>query len=296
LRELADRIGDPERVVHGYMHRMGPLLLLARVEEAQADLAAAERISRQLRQPAHMWDVRGAQAMLAIGLGKLDEGERLADEARAIGARAQPEMAMPVYVAQRYALADFRGRLGEVEPELRDLVAARPARPVFRCVLAHLHARTGRMAEPASALVELSADDALPFDQEWLFGVSCLAETAALLEEADVAGRLYRRLEPWARLDVVDQCEAMRGATTRYLGLLATTTGVLDAAERHFEDALARNARTGLRPWVVRTQEDYARMLHARGDGERARELREAAAAESRALGMAGAAALQTAR
>jgi tetratricopeptide (TPR) repeat protein len=271
------------------MHRLGPLLQLARVAEAQADVVAAERVAEHLRQPAHLWDVWGGKAMLAIALGRLDEGERLAEEALALGQRAQPEIAIPVYRTQRYTLRDFRGGLEEVEAEIHELAAERPARPVFRCVLAHVHARIGRLPEARRTLEELTAREcaALPFDQEWLFGMSCLAETAALLDDADVAGRLYTRLEPWARLDIVDQCEAMRGAATRYLGLLGATTREWEAAERHFDDALARNARTGLRPWVVRTQEDYARMLRGRGDGERARALGEIAEASRRELGMA---------
>jgi DNA-binding SARP family transcriptional activator len=291
LRELAERISDPERVVHGLMHRMGTLLVLARVDEAEADLVAAERLARQLRRPAHMWDVRGGQAMLAIALGRLDDGERLAEEAREVGAHAQPEMAMPVYRAQRYTLADFRGRLEDVEGEIRDLVAARPARPVFRCVLAHLHARTGRAGEAARALDALTADGgaALPFDQEWLFGMSCLAETAALLEDADAAARLYERLTPWAALNIVDQCEAMRGAAARYLGLLATATRAWDDAARHFEDALEMNARMGARPWLARTQADYARMLCARaggGDRQRAGDLHRVATTSYASMGM----------
>ena len=50
------------------------------------------------------------------------------------------------------------------------------------------------------------------------------------------------------------------------------------------------NERLGARPWLARTQLDYARMLlrrDAAGDGERARGLLEAALATAREIGMA---------
>ena len=291
LLELAERIGDPERVVHGHMHRLGPLLMRGRLEEAEAGIAAAERVAAQLRQPVHQWDVAGSKAMLTIAQGRLDDGERLAEAARALGERPQPDMAMPVYYAQSYTLADLRGDLEEVEEDMRSLVRERPARPVFRCILAHIHARTGQRAEAARALADLTADGcaAVPLDGEWLLAMSCLAESAGLVGEPAAAAVLYEQLARWADLVVVDQCEAMRGAVARDLGILATVTGRPEA-ERHFDDALAANARLGLRPWLARTQEDFARMLFARGGAEdraRAGELQAAARAGYDELGMA---------
>jgi hypothetical protein len=64
-----------------------------------------------------------------------------------------------------------------------------------------------------------------------------------------------------------------------------------DDAELHFEQALEANARMGARPWLARTQLDFARMLLARdetGDRERAQELRDKAVATYRDLGMDG--------
>ena len=52
-----------------------------------------------------------------------------------------------------------------------------------------------------------------------------------------------------------------RGSVARYVGLLATTTGRWDEAEWHFDEAIALNERIGARPWLARTQDDYARML-----------------------------------
>src|SRR5207248_3057773 len=118
-------------------------------------------------------DVCGDQAMLALAAGRLTDAEVLISRALAFGERAQPELAIPVYHLQRYTLSDFRGSLEDVEPAICDLVAEHPTRPVFRCVLAHLYARLGRLAEAKQIVDDLAADDfcALPFDQEWLYAM-----------------------------------------------------------------------------------------------------------------------------
>ena len=158
-------------------------------------------------------------------------------------------------------------------------------------MLAHVDARLGSLADAQEALDDLTRDDcsALPFDQEWLCATSLLGETASLLGDADAAAVIYRLLTPWAMFNAADTGEGVRGSVSRYLALLATTLKRFDAAERHFEDAVAMNARMGLRPWLARTQDDYARMLLARdepGDRERAQQLVGAALASYRELGM----------
>jgi tetratricopeptide (TPR) repeat protein len=267
-------------------------LIVCDVEGAEADLAVASRIADALRQPAQLWEVCGVRAMVAVALGRLTEAEALIPQALALGERAIPDGAIPHYRLQLYALRDFRGEsLDELEPELRDLVSTYPARPVFRCALAHCHARLGYIAEAQQALTDLARDDSasLPFDQEWLFGMSLLAETAALAGDIGSAAVLYNRLVPWGALNAVDQAEGCRGSIARYLGLLAALLERFDDAERHFEAGLVMNERMGLRPWVARSEEDFAGLLLRRdrpGDAEKADLLTSAALSTYRELGM----------
>jgi uncharacterized protein HemY len=102
----------------------------------------------------------------------------------------------------------------------------------------------------------------------------------------DAAEELYPALLPWAALNAADVGEGCRGAVSRYLGLLAATLGRWDEAENQFELALAANDRMGFRPWLARTQHDYARMLRGHGD-ERAAALETAALAIYEELGAA---------
>jgi uncharacterized protein HemY len=121
--------------------------------------------------------------------------------------------------------------------------------------------------------------------------MSLLAETCALLGDTDSAVVLCELLLPWAGMNAVDQAEGIRGAVSRYLGILAVLTKRFSDAERHFEDAIAMNAAMGARPWLAHTQSDHARMLEARGaagDRERARDLLGTALRSYRELGMVG--------
>jgi tetratricopeptide (TPR) repeat protein len=261
------------------------------VRGAEADLAAASRIADELRQPAQLWDACAAQAMFALAAGRLTEAEALIPQALALGERALPDAAVPIYRLQRYTLCLFRGGLEEIGPLIDDLAAEFPARPVFRCALAHLYAKLGREEDARAELDVLVANDVseLPFDQEWLFGMSLLAEAAALLGDPASAAVLYRVLEPWAAFNAADVAEGFRGSIARYLGLLAVTLERWSEAQRHFEDGLAMNERMAARPWLASTQEDYAGMLLARGelgDRDRAEELLEQALSTYRKLGM----------
>jgi DNA-binding SARP family transcriptional activator/tetratricopeptide (TPR) repeat protein len=290
LFEVASRIGDNERVVAAHHHRIIAQLLVGD-PRAEVDHAAASRIAHELRQPAQLWQACANEAMLALAAGRLVEAEERMAEALALGERAQPGAAIPIYRLHQYTLGDFQGRLEEVEPAIRDLVTEYPARLIFRCVLAHVHARLGRLAEARQAFDDLAHADfsPLPFDQEWLFGMSLLAETCALLGDSTSAPVVYRLLLPWAALNAVDVGEGIRGSVARYLGLLAAMTERWSEAARHFEDALEMNERTGALPWLAHTQNDYAQMLLARndtGDRERAAELVQAAVATYRELGM----------
>jgi len=291
LLEVAERIGDQERLMQGHIYQFMAHIVAGDLTEAEVELGRAGSIAGELRQPAQLWLTLGAQAMIAVATGRFAEAEELIPQTLTFGERAQPDAATPHNVMQRYLLGDFRGSLEELEPAIRDLAIDYPARPVFRCVLVHLLMRLGRTDEARRDLEELAtgAFAAVPFDQEWLFAMSFLAETSATLVDTESAAVLYELLAPWAGLNAVDVAEGFRGSVSRYLGLLTAALGRWSEAASHFEDGMAMNERMGARPWLAHTQEDYARMLLGRdspGEAERARELVEQALATYRELGM----------
>jgi hypothetical protein len=117
-----------------------------------------------------------------------------------------------------------------------------------------------------------------------------LVDVCTFLEDRARARKLYEILLPFiGRNVVVSNGVASYGALSRYLGALATTLERWDDAARHFEDALAMNARMETWPWLAHTQEQYATMLLARnqsGDRDRAAALLGAALTTTRELGM----------
>jgi hypothetical protein len=125
-------------------------------------------------------------------------------------------------------------------------------------------------------LNDLAADHCsiLPRDIEWLYSLSLLAETCALLGSTPVAAVLHELLAPHASVVAADTPEGISGSVARYLGLLAATLGRRNEAIAYFQDATAANERMIFRPWLAHTQLDYARALLARNEaGDRARAL-----------------------
>src|SRR5262249_38621042 len=118
-----------------------------------------------------------------------------------------------------------------------------------------------------------------------------LARVCVFLRDAPRALQLYPLLLPYADRNIVVSVDsrACLGSTHRYLGLLAWTVGLADAAAVHFETALAMNERMGARPLVACCQHEYARVLPFRdGPGDRtpARELPPRARVAARACGL----------
>ena len=289
LRDVAKAMGDKERTIAAHWNMFMAHVLLGEMNAARADFAAAAALTEELRLPVEEHNVEGARAMLALAAGKLEAARASIDTAYAIGLRVQPDMAEPNYVVQQYTLFDLQGRAGEAAEAVEKLARDHPARPVFTCVLAHLYARIGRSRQAAEMLEQLCANecDPIPFDQEWLYALTLLAEAAWVVEHQDAAATIYPLLLPWSELTAADHVEGYGGAASRYLGLLASTLERSDEAEAHFTDALARNIRMGALPWAAHTQRDHAHTLRQRRrDDPRAAELLAKASRTYRSLRM----------
>ena len=103
-------------------------------------------------------------------------------------------------------------------------------------------------------------------------------------------GLLYKLLPPYADyLTVSGFFSLCLGSASHWLGLLAAMLKHSDDAITHFESAIETNARIGARPFLARSQHEYARMLierNATDDKEKARTLLTEATATYQELGM----------
>jgi tetratricopeptide (TPR) repeat protein len=291
LVRVAQGARDRERALQGCHYRCLALLELGDLAGVSAELEAQAQLAEELRQPAHHWYVAVVRATLATFQGRFVESEQLIPQAVALGQRAHGAMSSVYHTLQLYALRREQGRLPELEPTVQRVAYDFPTYPVLRCVLAHLYAERGREREAREIFERLALDEftGLSLDDEWVFSLTLLGDVAERLGDAARAATIYRLLTPYAARNAVSNPDMCVGSVARTLGNLARLTGQPREAARHLEDALAMNTSTGGRPWLLRTQLDYARLLLARdapGDRERALELATSTAAAARDLGM----------
>jgi tetratricopeptide (TPR) repeat protein len=284
LVSLANEIGDKEREFEGHGYRLFAALETGNIEDARRELAVKERIADELGQPSQHWWILSLQAGFAIAEGDIEHAELLSAQAQEVGMRSQARDGDPAFALQHTEIRRQQGRAAEAEELLIEAANAFTWYPMFRCALARHYAEGGRHAEADAIVQQLVSADAvhLPFDNEWLYGVSVLAETAACLGDQRAAAVLYREMLPYKEHLAVAPAELVGGSVALPLGLLATTLQNLEDAEGHFLDAVRVNRRVGVRLWLTQAQHDYARMLLQRrgfGDVETARALAEEALA-----------------
>jgi DNA-binding SARP family transcriptional activator len=288
---LAARIGDRERAFAGHEHAFWCSWQLGDRDRRAEALALLTRGAQELQQPAQLWLATAAQAALALSEGRRDEAEVLSERAGSLGERAQSWNATATRRIQLFMLRRERGQLEGFEHEVRDFGHEFPSPLVHRSVLAFVCAQLGATAEATTVVEELVRRDLSSWhvDSEWLFSVTLLAETGAMLGAGDHVEPLYDVLLPYGSLNAVAPIEAALGSASRALGMLATVLGRFAAAARHYEEALRMNTRMGAGPWVAHTERDYARMLAERGepgDRDSARELVRSALERYRSLAM----------
>jgi tetratricopeptide (TPR) repeat protein len=288
---VAATSGDKERELQAHGYRWHALVELGDISAARSALRAKDVMTEELGQPAQRWLTAVAWAVLALLEGRFVEAEQLVSRALMLGQRAQSMDAEVSYRLQTYALRREQDRIDEIEETIVRSVDGFPWYPMFRSVVADVWVRLGRLGEARPLFEELARDRFafLPRDSQWLFGLTLLADVARSLEDTTSAADLYELLLPYAHHNAYSPPELCTGSVSRPLGILAWVARHGEEADRHFREALDANRRMGARPWLARTQHDYARMLLARGaqdDRSRADELLAEALETCRNLGM----------
>jgi DNA-binding SARP family transcriptional activator/tetratricopeptide (TPR) repeat protein len=293
----AARLREPAAL--GRQFRVILLLQRGDVIEAEAELARFEQAARELRQPILLVHLQWLHSMWAMLEGRLQDAGRLAAKAFASHSRANPVGARAAYTVQLAFLRREQGRFVEMEPALREHLAAQPRAYIWRAALLLLLAEEGRLDEARALLDSVVADGVLDLGDNDPHTVTpdqatppTLSEAIALLGDEHAAQVLYQHLRPFAgRVIVTGLGLHFLGAVDYYLGRLAATVRRWADAERHFGDALARHQEMGARPFLIRAWFHFAEMLLERGDPrdhERARSLLAASLGDAEALGMAG--------
>jgi tetratricopeptide (TPR) repeat protein len=290
LLALGERTGQKSIVVEGHRWCMLDLLELGDIPAVDAEIDAYSRVARERRLASEQWYVPLFRAMRMLLDGRLADVEAAAAEALHLGRRVQPANAEQAHTLQMVALRREQGRLAEMEDAVGACASRYPAIPGWRCVLAHVYAETGRTENAAHELDALAADRFryIPHDGIWLGAIAYLAETCAAIGAYAHAASLYELLAPYSDRNVtIGWTSICTGSAARHLGLLAAMVGQRQTAARHFEQAIAMNGMMRARPWLVRTQLQYAQALLADprpGDRKRAVSMLEDALACAEAV------------
>jgi predicted ATPase/DNA-binding SARP family transcriptional activator len=296
----AEGAAELELALQGHSWRLVDLLELGQADDIDDEIAACVTLADRLRQPFYRSWVAGLHPMRALMQGRFSDAERLAGEALVAAESAGNWNGI---TASRVQLAwcwkDIgRGaeRAAEVERFVQQEVLTRPlsggAAAVWNGNLALFMAEAGLEDRARGYLDRVAAcdDTELTRNVDGRSAAALAAEACALLDEKQLAARLYELLLPREGLCILGgRGVYFRGAAARYLGLLAGTLGRADDAVRHLEDALETNARAQAPPWIARGQFELARALLARGrpeDERRAVDQLQRAERLARALGM----------
>jgi class 3 adenylate cyclase len=261
--------------VDAHQHAIIDLLELGDAPAARAELATLVNLARDNREPNGLWWATVLQALFATLEGRIEEAERLAEEAYVRAQRLEHVGGIALYTIQIARVRSEEGRLEEQIPLLQARMSATP-NPGWQSRVAYLYAELGREREAREEFDRFAADDFRDFPKNyvWLLTMTYAAEVCAFLHDSKRAGILYDLLLPYADRNVVIASAACNGPVARQLGLLSATLGRADDAVRYFESAIQMNEKMGAQALLARAQCDFARILLDRGDkGDEAKAL-----------------------
>jgi class 3 adenylate cyclase len=295
--EDAERANDRVNWLNSKILRLSDLAALGRMDDVRNEIDIMSDFADEVREP--LWSgFRSCwNCMLALTEGRLVDAEKLLFEYMPYAMRSGHANWRATLTAQLFDLRRLQGRLGELEPIIKQNLAGGElgvdGGGTLRAGLTLLYLDSGRDDEARPLFGEAAANDfaEIPKNQfTYLTTLLLHADVARRLGDAPRAALLYDLLLPYADLQVqVGNCILCLGSASRSLGQLAATMGRWEDAERHFERAVQFDEKIGSRPWAARSRFEYAWMLRERGqpgDSEKALALVNQALSEYQAMGM----------
>jgi hypothetical protein len=291
--ELAGALGHKVEELGARAAFLTRLVERGNLLQIDAEIDAYARLAAEL--PArYQWGVPLLRSLRAAIVGRFGEAEELLIEYQTLAERTEGQAARFLIVSHKANLLAIRGDPGSSGIELTE------ASPLFRLphsgfvwkvwILDMLgyesEARRVWREQPWSEIRarHLTGTVLVPV-------VTRLADACVRLGDQELAPDLYRCLLPCDGYNIAFGIRSViyYGPVGRQLGGLARLVGKLDAASRHFEEALRFCEKTGARPYLAHTALAYAELLGCRqnaSDSARARELLEQALAIATELDM----------
>ena len=241
--ELIDRAtaaGDPEAHFDGLMLDHGVALQRGDGDRVRADLARMGARADEVGQVPRQWCVQICTVGLAVLEDRLEDAERVAEEARAVFDLISPSRAYATHASHLVIIRLAQGRVAELTPMLRRGLSEQPGVPLWRICFALATAEE----DPVEAGHHLAeALDALPRDITWFLGHMLGGRAAVRLGDRDLIALCEGRLRPHAGL-VSWQGSVTDGPAATVLAALAQAQGHQVTAADHAE--VARRLATSL--------------------------------------------------
>jgi len=257
---VAARHADRVALVWAYLHRMRDAMQEGDIARADADLDRARSVAHGSSRSHLRWFLMVYEAGRAAFAGRLDEADRMSEDALTIN-RRHGEDCLQEYTVARLVIARLRWRPREAGlADLRGFAARYPQLPVWEAMLASLECELGDV-EAAQRSVAVCARDGFASvvgSPDFLPAAVCLAEAVARTGEPEQVERLYELLLPHAAANpVLINLWALWGPVARVLGLLAAADNRPDAAAVHFDEALRLATQWRAPGWALRTIGDW---------------------------------------
>ena len=267
LEQLCATYGRPQATLLAATMGCQAAMEAGEFETADRRLATIDEIAAALHQPLSLGYARLRQSIRAAIDGRLDDSERLADEAYQYAkASGQPD-AHAFWVGQVFNIRFHQGRLDEITDELTATADAYPGIVAFRAAIAMVATELDRFDEARGALDAVfgAGGTGVPDDLNWLTTIAFATQAAARLGDQSLCAVLLQELLPY-RDQFVDNASTFFGSVERYLGLALSCLNRHDEARVAFERAVAIHARLGAPILLARTRLEWGEaMIRANG-------------------------------
>ena len=236
--------------------------------------------------------------MLTIRSGEFERAEHASTRAMERGLAAGDNDALAYRVGQLACIRWLQGRIGELEPALREVLDSGTLRRhdrLYPAMLALVCARRGDLAGAASiarGLMADQSDDDHPVRRTstWTASMAALGEYAWVAGDRAVADWVLETLRPFSGSLVMPSLAVVcLGPLDLTLGLCASTLGRVDDATKWFRSADEQNAVPRNLPVGVLISAHLATALRATDQAchiSEADELEHSARRQAAALGM----------
>ena len=278
--ELAREVGDLGHQINGLGWCLYNRLQVGDLDAAEHFVDQERAIAERVRQPEYLWSTKVHLATVTMARGRIEEAERHANEALAMGQSAGIETALQMFGVFEISRRRLVGGIEEMRPLTEAMVEQYPRVPAWRTGLAYISAELDDMDAAAEQLAILAANDfaGLPVDGNWPVGIALCAYAATRIGDeglcADIVGRM-------AVLDGWSICVGMPadclGASEVFRGMAAMAAGRKAEGEALLAVGIDRNRAAGMPAWVAHGEREWGRLAIRQGDHDRGAVLLRAA-------------------